>query len=130
MTNVNSTPVSIESILTYDAVNSEWVGKEPSVYGPVLESLVPNVAATYDVGTATLPFNNLFISNTISLGTETNTLDENDIAFSAPIAASSITSHSVVTQVLTQNTCCLYCAVIAMTNHSHLIIHPLDYFSI
>ena len=113
LTNVNSTPVAIESILTYDPASSEWIGKEPSVYGPVLESLTPNVAATYDVGSSTYPFRHLFLSNTISLGTETITLDANgDIAFSAPIAASSITSHSVVTQVLTQNTAAVYCAVI------------------
>ena len=115
-------------------LSSEWIGKEPSVYGHVLESLTPNVAATYDVGTSTYPFRHLFLSNTISLVTETITLDANgDIAFSAPIAASSITSHSVVTQVLTQNTAAVYCAVIGgydftlTFNNVHRI---LDYFSI
>ena len=119
LTNVNSTPVAIESILTYDPASSEWIGKEPAVYGPVLTNLVPNVAATYDVGSSTYPFRHLFLSNTISLGTETITLDANgDISFSAPIAASSITSHSVVTQVLTQNTAAVYCAVMGGYDHT------------
>ena len=119
LTNVNSTPVAIESILTYDPASSEWVGKEPAVYGPVLTNLVPNVAATYDVGSSTYPFRHLFLSNTISLGTETITLDANgDISFSAPIAASSITSHSVVTQVLTQNTAAVYCSAVGGYDHT------------
>ena len=113
LTNVNSSPVVSESILTYDPGSSEWVGKAPAVYGPVLETLTPNVASTYDVGSSTYPFRHLFLSNTISLGTETITLDANgDISFSAPIAASSITSQTVVTQVLTQNTSSVYCAAI------------------
>ena len=113
LTNVNSSPVVSESILTYDPGSSEWVGKAPAVYGPVLETLTPNVASTYDVGSSTYPFRHLFLSNTISLGTETIQLDANgDISFSAPIAASSITSHSVVTQVLTQNANAVFCSVV------------------
>ncbi len=113
LSDVNVTGVTTERVLTYDPINTEWIAKEHEVNGTVTSSLIPDTDAVYDLGSLTKRFRNLHLSNTIHLGSETIEVNANgEIEFSAPIAAASVTSQTIITEVLTQNTTAVYASVI------------------
>ena len=113
LSDVNVTGVTTERVLTYDPINTEWIAKEHEVNGTVTSSLIPYMDDVYDLGSLTKRFKNLHLSNTIHLGAQTIEVNANgEIEFSAPIAAASITSQTVITEVLTQNTEAIYVSAI------------------
>lgn len=114
--NVNVTSAVNDDYLVYDAANTEWIAKTPDTFqikGTVSGNLVPDITATYDLGSLTNTFKNLYLSNNIHIGSESIYINSSgEIEFSAPISASTITSTSVVTSVLTTNTNSVYCTAI------------------